>query len=143
MGFLDPHGNDGPIEHYYRTGDPSRGYPPSDHLTRIGDLGRIGRPSELWRIHNTHQFNHCPAAVDCLSRGRFSQLVTSWDVPTVRQSTLIFVIEAFIEPIVGTTLAFPILLKILPALAGSRHIGLIALSQSLTAFLNSIADRAV
>ena len=38
MGFLDPHGNDGPIEHYYRTGDPSRGYPPSDHLTRMGDL---------------------------------------------------------------------------------------------------------
>ena len=35
------------------------------------------------------------------------------------------------------------LLKILPALAGSRHIGLIALTQSLTAFLNSIADRAV
>ena len=38
MGFVDPHGNDGPIEHYYRTGDPSRGYPPSDHLTRMGDL---------------------------------------------------------------------------------------------------------
>lgn len=38
MGILDPHGNDGPIEHYYRTGDPSHGYPPSDHLNRIGDL---------------------------------------------------------------------------------------------------------
>lgn len=61
--------------------------------------------------------------------------MTSWDVPTVRQSTLIFVIEALIEPVVGTTLAFPILLKILPALAGSCHIGLIALSERLTAFL--------
>jgi hypothetical protein len=48
-----------------------------------------------------------------------------------------------IEAIVGTALTFSILLKILTALAGSRDIGLITLSERLTAFLNSIADRAV
>ena len=47
------------------------------------------------------------------------------------------------EAIIGAALTFSILLKILTPLAGSSDIGLIALSERLTAFIDAIADRAV